>query len=232
MAMDVLAVIPARGGSKGLPGKNIRDLAGRPLIAHSIAAAQAVRPPLRKILVSTDDAAIANVARDAGAEVPFMRPPELAGDTAGSMEVVRHAVEWIRRVEGWEPRWLLLLQPTSPLRTVSDIEAALSIATCSPCDSVIGVSAIAHGHPRLARRIDDGRLAPYFAATDTPTRRQELDPAYYINGAIYLTRIETIDDGSFYGEVVRPYVMPAERAVDIDTEFDLRLAACLLDGND
>ncbi len=230
MLEDVLALIPARGGSKRLPRKNVLPLAGRPLIAHSIAAALAVTPPMRKVLVSTDDQEIAEAARAAGADVPFLRPPELATDAAGSIEVVQHAVAWVERHEGWTPQWVLLLQPTSPLRTARDIEAAIGMVARDGGDSIIGVTRIRHGHPLKAQRILDGFLQPFLPAAQEYSPAPE-EPAYRINGALYLTRADQIRQGRFIGARCRPYVMPEDRAVDIDTAVDFRLADLLLAEN-
>lgn len=226
MLEDVLALIPARGGSKRLPRKNVLPLAGRPLIAHSIAAALAVTPPIRKVLVSTDDQEIAEAARAAGADVPFLRPPELATDAAGSIEVVQHAVAWVEHHEGWTPQWVLLLQPTSPLRTARDIEAAIGMVARDGGDSVIGVTRIGHAHPSKAQRILDGFLQPFLSAPEYSTAPEE--PAYRINGALYLTCADQIRQGRFIGARCRPYVMPKESAMDIDTAVDFRLAELLL----
>jgi CMP-N-acetylneuraminic acid synthetase len=229
MIGDVLALIPARGGSKGLPQKNILPCAGQPLIVHTIAAAIGARPRVQRVVVSTDDATIADVSRQAGAEVPFMRPKELAGDTAESIDVVTHALSWLDENQGWRPEWLLLLQPTSPLRTTEDILEALKAASRDrQADSVISVVRLKH-HPFYARRIVDGVLQP-FPPDASASRRQELEPVYGNNGAIYLTRTRTImREANLYGTRCIPYVMPHERSLDIDSEFDLRLASFLLE---
>jgi CMP-N,N'-diacetyllegionaminic acid synthase len=225
----ILALIPARGGSKGLPQKNILPCAGRPLIAHTIVAALGARPRVRRVVVSTDDIAIADVSRQAGAEVPFMRPQELAGDVTQSIDVVLHALSWFDKNESWQPEWLLLLQPTSPLRTTEDILKAVDAAACdSKADSVISVVNFEKFHPLYARKIVDGALQPFLPCAPV-SRRQELDPVYGNNGAIYLTRTRTIiREVSLYGGRSIPYVMPPERSLDIDNEFDLRLASFLL----
>jgi CMP-N,N'-diacetyllegionaminic acid synthase len=181
----VLALIPARGGSKRLPRKNLLECGGRPLIAHTIAAAMAVRPPLGRIAVSTDDEEIAATSRSVGAEVPFLRSAALSTDAAMSIDVARHALDWYRDNASFAPDWLLLLQPTSPLRIAADIEAALSIAASRLCDSVIGVTPIRHGHPVHAKRLVDGLLKPY-----TREQGDAAEAAYAVNGAIYLARTE------------------------------------------
>lgn len=225
-ARKILALIPGRGGSKRLPRKNVQLCAGRPLIAHTIAAAQAVRPALGRIMVSTDDVEIAEVSRSVGLDVPFMRPAALATDSTSSLEVVQHALWWIEADSGWKPDWVLLLQPTSPLRQASDIEAAIAIAANEQCDSVVSVVRLQHEHPRLAKRIENDFLRPFCPIEDTVAE----EPAYTNNGAIYLTRTAVIrDQASLYGRLSRPYVMPRERSVDIDTAVDLQIASLLLD---
>jgi CMP-N-acetylneuraminic acid synthetase len=183
----------------------------------------AVQPALKHIAVSTDDEEIAAASRSAGAEAPFLRPAALSTDVATSIDAARHALDWYRDNAFFAPDWLLLLQPTSPLRTAADINAALSIAASQTCDSVIAVTSIRHGHPIHAKRLVDGLLKPYIREqSDT------IEVAYTVNGAIYLTRADVIRQGSFYGERSLPYVMPPERSIDIDERFDLELASYLL----
>jgi CMP-N-acetylneuraminic acid synthetase len=226
---DILALIPARGGSKGLPHKNILPCGGHPLIAHTIAAALGARPRVRRVVVSTDDPTIAKVSREAGAEVPFVRPDALASDTAKSIDVAAHALNWFATNESWRPQWLLLLQPTSPLRTTEDILKAIDAAGNDPrADSVISVVSFDKYHPFYAKKIVDGALQPYLSGAPAP-RRQDLDPVYGNNGAIYLTRARAIlEKANLYGDRSIPYVMPSERSLDIDTAFDLQLASLLL----
>jgi CMP-N,N'-diacetyllegionaminic acid synthase len=226
---NILALIPARGGSKGLLRKNIRPCGGRPLIVHSIVAALAVRPSIKRVMVSTDDAEIADVARGVGAEVPFVRPAPLASDTTRSLEVVLHALDWLSAEEDWLPDWVLLLQPTSPLRNHKDIEATLFAAANSTCDSVVSVTEVDKHHPFVVKRIKDGILQPFLSDAPAPTRRQDYEPVYALNGAIYLTRTAVIhEQNSLYGAVCRPYLMPPERSLDVDTAFDLKVASLLL----
>ena len=228
--MKVLAVITARGGSKGIPRKNLRPLAGKPLIAWTIECALAVEDRLHRTLVSTDDRSIADVARRFGADVPFLRPPELAMDESSSLDVVKHAVSFAEDEEGAPVDWILLLQPTSPLRAPEDIHAALDIASEQRCDSVIAVEQVVETHPMLLKTIVDGKLMPYGDAPLDGVRRQDCRPDVFINnGAIYLTRRDVVmEEASFLGSNARPYRMPPERAVDIDTEVDFRIAEALI----
>lgn len=226
----VLAVIPARGGSKGVPRKNVREVAGKPLIAYTIECALAVRHRFHRIVVSTDDAEIAAVARRFGAEVPFRRPAELAADDTPMVPVLRHAVAVVEAEDGVAMDWVCLLQPTDPLREPADIEEALRLAEAGGCDSVISVVQVFSVHPILMKRIEDGRLLPYCIEEREGTRRQDYwPPAYMRNGAVYLTRRDVLmERGSIWGEVIRPYVMPPERSVGVDSELDLKLLEVLL----
>ncbi len=230
--MDIiLAIITARGGSKGVPRKNIRPVCGKPLIAYSIEAALEIRNRLYRIVVSTDDAEIAEISRQYGAEVPFVRPSELAADKTPTLPVLQHAVRFVEEQDKIHLDWVLLLQPTSPLRRKEDILAALELAQLGGCDSVISVvqSPI---HPLFMKRIGNGQLLPFsdVLVEKEGTRRQEAQPPAYIrNGAIYLTRRDVlIERNSIWGRFIRPYVMPPERSVNVDSEMDLKLAELML----
>jgi len=226
----ILAVIPARGGSKGVPRKNIRLMAGRPLIVYTLEAAMAVRRRLHRLIVSTDDAEIAELARRYGVDVPFMRPAELAGDRVPMIPVLQHAVKMVEAMDNIHLDWVLLLQPTAPFRTSQDIEAALDLAAGGGCDSVISVVQVFAVHPTLMKRIENDRLLPFCIEEQEGTRRQDYQPpAYMRNGAIYLTRRAVLmEQNSIWGQVIRPYVMPEERSVSIDSELDLKLAELML----
>lgn len=224
---SVLALVVARGGSKGLPGKNVRIVLGRPLIRWTIDAARASRY-VDRLILSSDDAAIIEVARRAGCDVPFTRAPELATDTAASVDVALDALD---RVPGHDI--LLLLQPTSPLRTTQDIDAALELLGNSDAPACVGVRP-AEDHPYWTFRTDaQGRLTA-FAPPDSETvahRRQDLPPAWCVNGAIYAVRVEELRrTRSFMPEGTVAYTMPAERSVDIDTLQDLERMVALVRG--
>jgi CMP-N,N'-diacetyllegionaminic acid synthase len=217
-----LAVIPARGGSKGLPGKNIRLLKGKPLIVYTIEAALE-SGCVRNVVVSTDDEMIADVARGAGAEVPFLRPAELATDEAKSIDVLKHAVQYFEnRRQNYEH--ILLLQPTSPLRTAKDIQKAMGQFLQSGADSLQSITP-AQTHPYLLRqRSNTGQLNPFFQIEDH-IRRQELTELYELNGALYLMKRDLLmESGQIVGPSNQGYIMPVERSVDIDTLWDFRLA--------
>lgn len=228
--MNVLALITARGGSKGIPRKNLSPLAGKPLIAWTIECAMAVHGRLGRIIVSTDDEEIASVSRKYGAEVPFLRPASLSGDDATSLDVVRHAVETMEKDAEVPFDWVLLLQPTSPLRRPEDLRQALDIAAEGDCDAVIAVTEVVESHPMLLKTIENGRLAPYGDAPLNGVRRQDCRPPVYINnGAIYLSRRELVmERNTLLGDNARPYIMPLEHSLDIDSAFDLKLAEAVI----
>jgi CMP-N-acetylneuraminic acid synthetase len=228
--MRVLGVIPARGGSKGVPGKNIRPLHGLPLIGHTIAAARTSR--LARVVLSTDDAEISRVGRELGAEVPFVRPPELATDKATSLPVMQHALAACEAERGGE-RYdaVMMLQPTTPLRLASDIDRAIAMLEESGADSVISVVDVLAHHPARMKYLEGDRLIdPPFCEAYENQPRQELRPMFIRNGAIYLTRREVLLGGSFKGRDCRGLVMPAERSVNIDTLDDFRHAEWVLAG--
>ena len=229
MPLDILALVPARGGSKGVPRKNIRPLAGKPLIAWSIEAAARSRCVTRTLL-STDDPEIAAAGRQCGAEAPFLRPEELALDATPQLAVVEHALEWLRSHEGgYVPDYVLLLQPTSPLRTSADIDAAVELARCRKAEAVVSVCP-ADPHPRWCCKISGtGVLTPYLESEDMPDCRQDLPPAFALNGAIYLVTPGRLrQEQSFVPQGAQAYIMPPERSLDIDTAWDFRLAELIL----
>lgn len=226
--LHVVGLVTARGGSKGIPRKNLRLLAGRPLIAWTIEAAKHSRS-LRRVIVSTDDAEIAEVGCQWGAEVPFTRPAELAGDTSPHVGVVLHALDWLAEHEGREPDWVMLLQPTSPLRTAEDIDAAIDLAERNETDAVVGVTEPRH-HPFLMHRMDeDGRLSKFMPSDLAYAARQSLPPVFATNGAIYLIRSKCLrSTGTLTPEGCHGLVMPATRSLDIDSAEDLALAELVM----
>jgi CMP-N-acetylneuraminic acid synthetase len=223
-----LGVIPARGGSKGVAGKNLRPLGGRPLIAHTIAAA-AGSARLTRSVVSTDDDEIARVAVAHGADVPFVRPVDLATDSARSLPVLVHALGALERGGDEAYDVVVMLQPTTPFRTSADIDGALELLDRTGADSVISVVDVGGHHPARMKFLDGDRLVdPPFCEAEENQPRQELTPMYLRNGAIYATRRDVLLAGSFKGRDCRAWLMPAERSVNIDTTDDLRYANWLL----
>ena len=218
------ALIPARGGSKTVPRKNIRLLFGKPLIAWTIETAL-MAPSLDRVIVSTDDPEIAEVARAHGAEVPFMRPAELADDAVPDLPVFEHAYGWFRDWENDLPDLMVWLRPTAPLRTVTDIEAVSKLLAESGADCVRSVCPVEH-HPYWMQRLDGDRLLPFDEQIDISKyyRRQLLPPAYRLNGAVDALRCRTASQqGMLFSGDMRGYVMPVERSLDVDTELDFAL---------
>jgi len=215
--LKVLALIPARGGSKGIPQKNIIPLAGKPLIAWTIEAAKRSRY-IDRLVLSSDCSNIQAVAREYGCEVPFNRFAELATDEASTMDVV---LDTLKRITGYDI--LVLLQTTSPLRTTADIDGCLETLIQSKAPTCVSVKP-ANEHPYLSyRMVENGRLTPYAARlTGESLRRQDLPPAWCLNGAVYAAHIDWLrQNDSFISNETLGYVMPMERSIDIDTPSDL-----------
>ncbi len=227
--MRVLAVIPARGGSKGVPLKNIRPLAGKPLLAYT--AEQALQSQsLSRVLLSTDDARIAEVGRACGLEVPFMRPASLAGDSAKSLPVILHALQWVEEEEGQCYDAVMMLQPTTPFRQAADIDAAVALLKKTGADSVISVTDVGPFHPARMKYLQGDRLIdPPFCEAYENQPRQELKPMYIRSGDIYLTRREVLLGGSFKGKDCRALLIDSHRAVNIDSLRDFIYAEFLLE---
>ncbi len=219
------AIVPARGGSKGLPRKNLRRLAGRPLIAYSIDAGRRC-PLIDRCLLSTEDAEIAETGRVLGAEV-VPRPPALATDDASTADVVAHVLGWLAE-QGDEPDVVVLLQPTSPLRTARNLTACLEAFVASGARSAISVAPCGH-HPYKHFRLAGGRLRPLFGHQHLHKPRQQLPEVVRQNGAIYaVDRLAFLEQRAFFIEPVAPFLMRPEESVDVDSELDLRLAELLL----
>jgi CMP-N-acetylneuraminic acid synthetase len=227
----ILGIIPARGGSKRVPGKNIRPLAGKPLIAWTIETALA-STLLDKVIVSTDAPEIAEIARSYGAEVPFLRPAELAQDDTPDRPVYQHAIEWLAKEQDFCPDLVVWLRPTVPLRLPLDIDEAVKTLRSTQGSSVRSVSAVEH-HPYWMKTLSgENKLAPLIPGADEYNyyQRQLLPPVYRLNGAVEVTRYEHImHSDKLYGDDMRGYVMPPERSIDIDTEEDIALITYLLE---
>jgi CMP-N-acetylneuraminic acid synthetase len=224
--MKVLGVITARGGSKGIPRKNVKLLAGRPLIAYSIETAR-LSGAFDRLILSTDDQAIADAARPLGCEVPFIRPAELARDDTPHLPVMIHAVALLRDRESYCCDAVMILQPTSPLRSADDIRASIALLETSGADSVVSVSEVpSHQNPMRTLRLDDRGFATLYTTGEPvrrrPVRRGDMPTAWTMNEAIYLFRTHVLFDAepSLYGDRTAAYVMPSERAVAIDDPAD------------
>jgi len=224
--MTLLTLVPARSGSKGLPGKNIKPLCGKPLLGWTIEAALESGVPMR-LVVSTDSAAYAEVGRRFGAEVPFLRPEELAADTTGTLDVLWHLVDWYAtRGEVFDA--ICILQPTSPFRTSLDIKEAWNLFVSRDASSVVSVCEMDHS-PLWANTIDETLSLDGFLREEIKgKRRQELPTHYRLNGAIYLAKTELLREReSFFGPGSLAHIMPRERSLDIDTGLDFEIAEVL-----
>ena len=225
--MQVLGVIPARGGSKGVPGKNLRAVAGRPLLAYTIDAARASRR-LTRVVLSTDDPVVAGAGRALGVDVPFMRRADLATDDAPMLPVLQHAVGEMR-ARGFAADAVVVLQPTSPLRRAEHIDAAVDLLLATSADSVVSVVEVPHQFtPASLMRLEGDRLRPL---GDAPLvlQRQQKAPVYARNGpAVLAVRTEQLARGTLYSDNTRALVMTPEDSVDVDTPWDFELLEFLL----
>lgn len=228
MGLTVLAVVPARAGSKGVPGKNERPLAGKTLIERAAEAARASGVVSRCVL-STDSERIAELGRRAGLDVPFLRPTELAADDTPMQPVIEHALLEIER-DGFRPDAVLVLQPTAPLRTGAHIAEAVRLLEQTGADSVVTVVEIPRHHsPQYAMRISAGRLEPFLPEGGAITRRQDVEPAYSRDGTVYAVRRDVIVvEHDLYGADCRPLVLPAAESVNIDGPEDWAYAEAIL----
>ena len=216
----VLALVPARAGSKGLPGKNIRPLCGKPMIAWTIEKALK-SSCLDEILVSTDSPEIAEIARHYGASAPFLRPAELAGDTVSTLDVVIHALNQLR-LEGKAFDWLVMLEPTSPLREDGDIDNMLqSLATQQEeWDAIVSIGEV-HEHPAIVKRIENNRVAPFCPTVPLTYRRQDNEEAFFPYGVAYISKISSLlTERSFYPERCGYYRIKRYQCYEVDDLYD------------
>jgi CMP-N-acetylneuraminic acid synthetase len=225
--LKILGIIPARGGSKGIPNKNLALLCGRPLLAYTADAVKQSRK-LTRTIVSTDDERIAECAKALGLEVPFMRPAPLAADDAPMLPVVQHALEAMTK-DGFDADMVVLLQPTSPLRRGEHIDAAIDWLERTAADSVVSVVEVPHQfNPTSVMRLDEGLLKPFLDGP-TATRRQDKPRLFARNGpAVLAVRAAVVRGGSLYGERSWPLGMSAEDSLDVDSPWDLRLVEYVL----
>jgi CMP-N-acetylneuraminic acid synthetase len=230
--MPALGLITARGGSKSIPGKNIAPLAGRPLIAYTCEAARNCRH-IDRVVLSTDDEEIAVVGREWGAETPFLRPAELSADHSKSIDAALHALDWLEVNEGRRYDTLVLLQPTSPLRTAAHLDEALELMSAREADTVVSVIAVPHRFsPYSIMKMEDG-LVSHFWTDPLPFdryRRQDHPHLYARNGpAVLAVKTEVMRERrDFYGPRVAAYVMKEEDSLDIDTPQDLVIAQAVM----
>jgi CMP-N,N'-diacetyllegionaminic acid synthase len=224
----VLALVPARGGSKGVPDKNVKPLAGHSLLDYTARAARE-SGVIDRIILSTDSREIADAGRRAGLEVPFMRPAALAADDTPMVPVIEHALAELLR-EGWTPEIVVLLQPTSPLRRPDHVRAAVQLLRDTGADSVVTVVEVPrHLSPDYVMRIEDGRLKTFVPGGERVTRRQDARPAYSRDGTVYAFRRSTIEtSGGIYGQDCRPLVIDPSDSLSIDSPADWDEAERLL----
>ncbi|MFD0696252.1 cytidylyltransferase domain-containing protein [Paenibacillus sp. GCM10027628] len=218
----VLAIIPARGGSKGVPFKNIRPLGGKPLIAWTIEAAKQSKY-IDRLILTSDDSTIIKVAKEYRCDVPFVRPAALAQDKTPGIDPVLHAIE---QVPGYD--WTVLLQPTSPLRTTEDIDGCLEACVLNREVSCVSVTEPDKSPYWMYTLDDQGKMNPLFSGI-TAERRQDLPQSYVLNGAVYTANTRWLMEyGSFIGPQMRSYLMPRDRSIDMDTIADFEYAEWLL----
>lgn len=228
----ILVIIPARGGSKRLPGKNIKKIGEKPMIAHAILAAKKSKY-VDRIVVSTDDPTIAKVAKKYGAEVPFIRPAELASDTAPTLPVLQHAVVYIERRDDFKPDLVVLIQPTNPLVKSEDIDGAIEKIISTKTNSCFTVSEISQ-RPEWMYRMDSKRAKLFLNEDNGPTKRsQDLPRLAIINGTVYVTKYDTLMKKGLIRDDTNTsiYLMPRERSVDIDDLVDFKIAGALIKYN-
>jgi len=223
--MGVVALVPARAGSKGIPGKNIKPLCGKPLLAYTADVVRAAGI-FDRALISTDTPEIAELGRTLGLEAPFVRPSALARDDTPMLPVIEHAVAWLEN-DGCKIDTIVLLQPTQPLRTAEDVVAAVRRLEQEPCDSVVSVVSLPQQLcPDYVMRIDEeGRLVHFLPEGAKVTRRQDVRPAYIRDGTVYAFRAATLRNyQSIYGPVCLPLIIDPDRSVNLDSEDDWREA--------
>lgn len=221
----IIGVIPARGGSKSIPRKNIKILQGKPLVAYTIEEAKKSKY-LTHLVVTTEDEEIKNISLKYGAEVPFFRPEELATDDALAIPTVQHAVITLEKIKNIKYDYIIMLQPTAPLRKTEDIDKALAMLIEADADGVISVVDVDNWHPMKMKKFDENSyLIDYQAPPVENPPRQILPKVYMVNGAIYATKRDIfMEKNTFKGKKCLGYIMPPDRSVNIDTEIDFLIA--------
>lgn len=228
---SVLGLIPARGGSKGVPGKNIKILMGKPLIEYTVEAGRNSKY-IDHLIVSTDSKQIANIAKGIPVDVPFLRPRHLASDRSKAIGVIKHAINIMEDLDGTTYDLIAYLEPPNPLRLGIDIDNCLEIFSEKDPDCVVSVQEANQFHPILMKKIEDGLLKPIWKNEPEGVPRQLYNPtAYMRNGAVYIFRKELIMNNILYGENILPYIMPLERSVCIDDLMDWYVAEAWMKKN-
>lgn len=226
----ILALIPARGGSKGLPRKNIKELNGKPLIAYSIASAMESKYILKEdIICSTDSEEIAEIARKFGAQVPFIRPKELAADESTTMSVILHAMDWIEKNIDRKYGYLIFLSPTSPLRTGKHIDEAIKILFEKKGSGLVSVTRASESPYWMKIKTGEGKLLHFIGESDKYNRRQACPDVYVLNGAIYIAKWKVLkEDKSFEKRDCYGFIMDRESSADVDSLMDFKIAGLIL----
>ncbi len=221
----ILAVITARGGSKGVPMKSIKELCGKPLIAYTIETSKKSKL-ITELIVSTDNKEIKDISERYGAAVPFMRPDELSGDKVPHLPVMKHAIEFMEEKSGVTYDYVVILQPTSPFRTVDDLDGTIEKLIKTEADSAVSIVRLeGDEHPIKAKKLEGNFVRSFCIEEPEGVRRQDLEPAYRRSGAVYAMRRNLLmRDNKLYGEKIAGYVVPRERSIDIDSMEDWNLA--------
>ena len=224
----MIAIIPARGGSKGIPRKNIKLLEGKPLIAYTIEAALQAKS-VNRVIVSTEDQEIAKIAKKYGGEIPFMRPKELATDTSSAPDVYIYVIKQLEKILNKKIESFIALLPTSPLRTGRDIDRAVEIFLEKKADSVISVNEAPHPPSWFLKLNENGVLTNFFNKPMIMKNRQEEPKAFIPNGAIYVLNADVFrNKRTYYTNKTYAYILPPERSIDIDDNIDFALAEMLI----
>lgn len=228
----ILAIIPARSGSKGLPGKNIKEICGKPLIKWSIDVALDSKL-IDRVIVSTDDQAIALMAQSFGAEAPFLRPINLAQDKSSSFEVVQHALNFLKEQEGDDYDYVVLLEPTSPMRTVQDVDCSIILLEKNSwATAIVGVSKVESQHPLFLVRVGaNGKLSPYKKTNDQHqyVRRQDINDIYFYEGTVYISNVESLlEQKTFYQAETIGYCVPKWKSFEIDDYEDFIIVESIM----
>lgn len=223
----ILLIITARGGSKRLPGKNTRLINGKPMIAYAIEAAKKSKY-VDRVIVSTDDEKTAKISKKFGAEIPFMRPAELATDTASSLAVLQHAVNWMESKEGFKADIIALIQPTSPLVLAEDVDATIEKMIYTKSNSSFSVCEV-HHRPEWMFFVDKNKTKPYIVDVPETARSQDFPALYTTNGAVYAMKRDLLMKRNMIRDRKNScaYIMPVDRSIDIDTQIDFELTKIL-----
>lgn len=226
---NILAIITARGGSKGIPKKNIKELGGKPLIAYTIEVAKQSKLTTDLIL-SSDDSEIIKVSKKYGVDIPFVRPAELAEDDTPHLPVIQHAVEFMEKERGITYDYIVTLQPTSPFRTVEDIDETIQTLIDSQADSAVSLVEVPSTyHPIKMKKLDGNKVLPYCIDEPEGTRKQDLPKVYRRSSAVYVNRRDLVmKENKFFGDSVVGHITPLERFIDIDTPEDWNQAEIML----